>query len=97
MSSTDPDFEARALRVRDLPPELLAAWPRDDAGRQLCVGDQVQINHTIKPRYLHGLHGTIIDVDDERATVRLHRPVRRFHTGEIRCPPLTLDKLAKAS
>ena len=65
---------------------------------QLCVGDHVQINHTIKPRYLHGLHGTtIIDDDDERATVCLHRPVGRFHTGEIRCPPLTLDKLATAS
>lgn len=64
---------------------------------QLCVGDDVRINHTITPRYLHGLHGTIIDLDDERATVCLHHPVGRFHTGEIRCPPLTLDKLAKAS
>jgi hypothetical protein len=64
---------------------------------QLCVGDDVRINHTISPRYLHGLHGTIIDLDDERATVCLHRPVGRFHTGEIRCPPLGLDKLAKAS
>jgi len=64
---------------------------------QLCIGDHVQINRTISPRYLHGLHGTIIDLDDERATVCLHRPVGRFHTGEIRCPPLTLDKLAKAS
>ncbi len=63
----------------------------------LCVGDHVQINHTITPRYLHGLHGSIIDLDDQSATVCLHRPVGRFHTGEIRCPPLTLDKLAKAS
>lgn len=64
---------------------------------ELCVGDGVRINHTISPRYLRGLHGTIIDLDDERATVCLHRPVGRFHSGEIRCPPLTLDKLAKAS
>ena len=63
----------------------------------LCVGDAVRINHTISPRYLHGLHGRVIEIDDERATVCLHRPVGRFHTGEIRCPPLTLDKLAKAS
>lgn len=63
----------------------------------LCVGDSVRINHTIRPQYLRGLHGTIIDLDDDRATVCLHRPVGRFHTGEIRCPPLTLDKLAKAS
>lgn len=63
----------------------------------LCVGDQVRINHTISPRYLHGLRGEIIELDDERATVCLHRPVGRFHTGEIRCPPLTLDKLPRAS
>ncbi len=64
---------------------------------ELCVGDDVRINHTISPRYLHGLHGTVIDLDDERATVRLHHPVGRFATGEIRCPPLTLEKLARAS
>jgi len=64
---------------------------------QLHVGDDVRINHTIRPQYLRGLHGTIVDLDDERATVCLHRPVGRFHTGEIRCPPLTLEKLAKAS
>ncbi len=63
---------------------------------ELCVGDEVRINHTISPRYLQGLHGTIIELDDERATVCLHRPVGRFHTGEIRCPPLTLQKLARA-
>ncbi len=64
---------------------------------ELCVGDQVRINHTISPRYLRGLHATVTDLDDQRATVSLHRPIGRFHTGEIRCPPLTLDKLARAS
>jgi hypothetical protein len=29
----------------------------------LCVGDQVRINTTIKPRYLHGVHGKIVDID----------------------------------
>lgn len=64
---------------------------------QLRIGDDIRINHTIRPQYLRGLHGTIVELDDERATVCLHRPVGRFHTGEIRCPPLTLEKLAKAS
>ena len=64
---------------------------------QLRIGDDVRINHTIRPQYLRGLHGTIVELDDERATVCLHRPVGRFHSGEIRCPPLTLEKLAKAS
>lgn len=64
---------------------------------ELCVGDYVRINHTISPRYLRGLHATIVDVDDERATICLHRPVGRFHTGELRCPPLTLDPLPRAA
>lgn len=59
----------------------------------LCVGDQVRINHTISPRYLHRMQGSVVAIDDERATVCLRRPVGRFHSGEIRCPPLTLDKL----
>ncbi len=63
---------------------------------ELCVGDEVRINHTISPRYLGGLHGIVVELDDERATVCLHRPVGRFHTGEIRCPPLALEKLARA-
>lgn len=64
---------------------------------ELCVGDDVRINHTISPRYLRGLHGTIVALDDERATVCLHRPVGRFHTGELRCPPLALDRLPRAA
>jgi hypothetical protein len=57
----------------------------------------VRINHTNSPRHLQGLRGTVVELDDERATVCLHRPVGRFHTGEIRCPPLALEKLARAS
>jgi len=64
---------------------------------QLCVGDEVRINHTVKPRYLHGARGRVIDLDDHTATVCLHRPIGRFTSGQIRCPPLALDRLAQAS
>jgi len=64
---------------------------------ELCVGDHVRINHTISPQYLRGLHGTIVDLDDQRATVCLIRPVGRFPTGEIRCPPLSLERLPRAA
>ena len=64
---------------------------------ELCVGDHVRINHTVSPRYLHGRHGVITDIDDQRATVCLHQPVGRFRTGEIRCPPLALDKIADST
>jgi len=60
---------------------------------QLCVGDEVRINHTVSPKYLHGIHGRVIDLDDESATVCLHRPVGRFTSGHVRCPPLALERL----
>ena len=63
---------------------------------QLCVGDEVCINHSIKPRYLHGAQGRIVELDDHTATVCLHRPVGRFTSGQIRCPPLALDRLARS-
>ena len=65
-----------------------------DALAELCVGDHVRINQRARPRYLHGIHGTIIDLDDHSATVCIHRPVGRFNSREIRCPPLAIDKLA---
>jgi hypothetical protein len=64
---------------------------------ELCVGDDVRINHTVSPRYLHGLHGRVIALDDQTATICLHRPVGRFTSGEIRCPPLALDRLPPAA
>jgi hypothetical protein len=60
---------------------------------QLCVGDEVRINHTVKPQYLHGAHGRVIDLDGHTATVCLHRPIGRFTSGHVRCPPLALDRL----
>jgi hypothetical protein len=60
---------------------------------QLCVGDEVRINHTVSPRYLHGVHGRVVDLEDDTATVCLHRPIGRFKSGHVRCPPLALDRL----
>ncbi len=60
----------------------------------LCEGDLVRINQRISPRYLAGLHGTVVEVDHATATVRLQRPVGRFANGCVRVPPLALDKLS---
>ena len=60
----------------------------------LCVGDEVRINQAVSPRYLAGLQGIVIDVDNHAATVRLPGPVGRFSTGQVRCPPLALEKIA---
>ena len=60
---------------------------------ELCIGDPVRINRNVRPSYLYGEHGVIVDLDDHAVTVRLLRPVGRFRNGELRCPPLALDKL----
>ena len=77
--------------------ELLRTVSSHKALAMLNVGDRVQINHHAKPRYLHGVEGTIVELDQHTATVCMHRPVGRFTSGEIRCPPLMLNRLNPAS
>ena len=58
----------------------------------LCVGDRVRIGQRVSPRYLAGLDGTIVELDDRAATVRLDSPIGRFESGRVRCQPLVLEK-----
>jgi hypothetical protein len=58
----------------------------------LCVGDRVRIGPRVSPRYLAGHDGTIVELDDRAATVRLDFPVGRFESSRVRCPPLVLEK-----
>jgi hypothetical protein len=53
----------------------------------------VRINHRARPLYLHGHTGTVADFYGQSVIVRLDQPVGRFVTGELRCPPLALDRL----
>ncbi len=63
----------------------------------LRVGDLVRINHAVRPRYLAGLQARVVEVDEHAATLRLQRPVGRFSTGLLRCPPLAVDRLEGAA
>ncbi|MGE5281553.1 MAG: hypothetical protein ACM3N0_04380 [Chloroflexota bacterium] len=81
---------AEAIRARS---ELLETVASAEALAELRVGDRIRINHRATPRYLHGVEGTVLALDDEGATVCVHRPIGRFKSGEIRCPPLVLDRL----
>ena len=63
----------------------------------LTVGDRVRINHHANPRYLHGVHGVVVELGQHIAVVCVHRPISRFKSGEIRCPPLVLDRLSPAA
>ena len=84
---------AVAIRARF---DLLQTVSSAKALAQLSVGDHVRINEHASPRYLHGIHGTIVQLDGQSATVCVHRAVGRFKSGEIRCPPLVLDRLPPA-
>lgn len=85
---------AEAIRARF---DLLQTVSSAKALAQLNLGDRVRINHHASPRYLHGLHGTIVHLDEHSATVCIHQAVGRFKNGEIRCPPLVLDQLPPAT
>ena len=81
---------AEAIHARR---QLLYTVRSATALSSLCVGDRVRVNRAVSPRYLIGLQGTVVDVDDQAATISLQRPVGRFKSGQVRCPPLALDKL----
>jgi len=83
---------AEAIRARF---DLIETVSTVKALAQLTLGEHVRINRRATPRYLHGVHGTIVHLDDQYATVCVHRPIGRFTNGEIRCPPLVLDRLPK--
>jgi hypothetical protein len=77
--------------------ELLHAIRSATAIAQLCVGDTVMFNGSIRPRYLIHELAIITALDDHWVTLQLARPVGRFRSGELRCPPLALRKVAAAA
>jgi hypothetical protein len=85
---------AEAVRARC---ELLRAVNSQKALAMLNVGDRVRINHHANPKYLRGIHGVVVELDEHTATICVHRPIGRFRSGEIRCPPLLLERLSPAT
>jgi hypothetical protein len=77
--------------------ELLHTVNSQKALAMLSVGDRVRINRHASPRYLHGVHGVVAELDGHTAVVCVHGPIGRFKSGEIRCPPLVLDRLSPAA
>jgi Transposase IS66 family len=78
--------------------QLLETINSAKALAMLNIGDRVRFNHHTRPQYLRGVEGVVIELDQHTATVCIHQPVGRFHSGEIRqCPPLLLDRLHPAA
>jgi hypothetical protein len=73
--------------------QLLAAAHSLITRASLRVGDRVRINHRARPLYLHGHTARVAGFYGQSVIVRLDQPVGRFVTGELRCPPLALDRL----
>jgi hypothetical protein len=103
----DLDALTRAIADGDLDRELLAlheaiaqrldtltTHSTATALLELSPGDRVEINHTARPKYLHGARGTVAGLAGQHVIVSLDRPVGRFRSGELRCHPLCLDRLA---
>jgi hypothetical protein len=63
----------------------------------LHPGDTVMFNREIRPRYLQHEIGTVLELEEGWVTVQLWRPVGRFGEQALRCPPLALKKVGRAS
>jgi hypothetical protein len=61
---------------------------------ELSPGDRVEINRTARPKYLHGVRGTVAGLVGQHVIVSLDHPVGRFQSGELHCHPLSLDRLS---
>ncbi|MGO9247310.1 MAG: hypothetical protein ACLP7W_01785 [Solirubrobacteraceae bacterium] len=78
--------------------QLLETVNSTKALAMLSVGDRVRFNHRTKPQYLRGVHGVVIEIEHDTATVCVHEPIGRFSSGQIRqCPPLLLERLHPAA
>lgn len=77
--------------------ELLHTVRSATALSRLCVGDTVVFTDRIRPRYLEHELAVVTGIGDRHVTVRLGRPVGRFGEGEIRCPPLALQRVDRVA
>jgi hypothetical protein len=88
----DDDLSLLAAAIAERQ-QLLAAAHSILTRASLREGHRVRINHSARPLYLHGHTGTVVGFYGHSVIVHLDQPVGRFVTGELRCPPLVLDRL----
>jgi len=55
--------------------------------RVLATATTYNSNESRSIGYLYGEYGVMADLDDHFVTIRLLRPVGRFRSGHLRCPP----------
>lgn len=60
----------------------------------LAVGDRVQFHGNLRPQYLIGLTGEVVEKRNSRILVALDRgPTKKFATGRVLAQPSSLKKL----
>jgi ribosomal protein L21E len=64
---------------------------------EFAVGDRVRVNGHIRPLYLRGATGTVTGWSGHRVMVHLDEAAGRFAGGEVRVPPLGLDRMPRAA
>jgi uncharacterized protein YkvS len=82
----EEDRIVRALKQR----RRIADENKVDA---LKVGDTVRFNSHARPKYLHGLTGTVIKLNQASAVVRINGDAGRFTGVDPRCPIAIIDKV----
>lgn len=57
------------------------------------VGDRVKFGTNLKPQYLQGCQGEVMEIRSSRILVRLDRPVGKYITGEVLATPASLIQI----
>lgn len=73
--------------------DMIASVPELIAQGLFQVGDRVQFNDAVKPRYLDGHVGVITRKEFDRCVVRLDEPVGRDADGEVKARASSLMKI----
>lgn len=88
----DDDLATLTRAIHHRRREVSQAWSVRALG-SLDVGDRVRVNGQVRPQYLKGATGSVAGWSGQRVVVLLDEPVGRFTSGEVRCPPLGLERV----
>jgi hypothetical protein len=84
-----PQVRDRVLTAREL-----RARQALDAFR---LHDEVVFAAHVKPAYLRGMAGRIVEINEGSIVVCVHRALGRFHDGHIQCTPLSVLRLNRST
>lgn len=66
---------------------------RQNALATFALHDRIRFAGNANPQYLRGATGEIHELYEGKTVVCLDRPLGRFKSGHIRCPPEVLERI----